>query len=130
VNKDIQKQWTDRLRSGDLVQGKGALHQGDGSLCCLGVLCEVAYEAGAVTRSQFTNAGQFHYGKYEEASVLPPEVIAWAGFPEGSYEQLRNPSVTEVEGTEQSLAELNDELEWNFEQIADVIDQAVKEGKL
>jgi hypothetical protein len=40
------KKWVTALRSGRFKQGRSVLNQGDRALCCLGVACEVAIEAG------------------------------------------------------------------------------------
>lgn len=49
MREDIKREWFDRLRSGKYHQGIGYLRQEKGlavTHCCLGILCEMALEAG------------------------------------------------------------------------------------
>lgn len=52
-NQEVMREWVSRLRSGDYIQGKGKLSytQDDGvrKHCCLGVLTDMAIEAGVTT---------------------------------------------------------------------------------
>lgn len=71
----IQQKWVDALRSGEYKQGAGRLrYSDDNSFCCLGVLCELAAQAGVI--------GPYDplEGRYDGASAtLPPSVMGWAG---------------------------------------------------
>jgi hypothetical protein len=120
MNSDVKQKWVEALRSGKYKQGTGALRDSDGMYCCLGVLCELAVEAGAASR---TNSGT--YGVRDEEgymidgsdSVLPQSVSVWAGL-----HGAANPMV--VFGTNHaSLADLNDNVGLSFERIADVIEE-------
>lgn len=52
MNADIKAAWVAALRSGEYQQGKGRLHIVDtNSYCCLGVLCDLAKQAGIVEES-------------------------------------------------------------------------------
>ena len=121
MNPVIKAQWISGLRSGEYVQGKGALSR-DGRLCCLGVLCEQAVKAGVISKLAVNNS--VYYGDSQEGSVLPDSVREWAGMPDtGIYSN--NPHVTLDDGGNASLAELNDGErygEHTFRQIADLID--------
>lgn len=50
MEKQRLNEWIAALRSGDWEQGSGTLQCGDGSFCCLGVLCDLidadAWEKG------------------------------------------------------------------------------------
>lgn len=52
-NQEVMREWVSRLRSGDYIQGKGKLSytEDDGvrKHCCLGVLTDMAVEAGVAT---------------------------------------------------------------------------------
>lgn len=123
-NVDNIKKWTAALRSGDYKQGANYLHAGGNSYCCLGVACEVYLKE---------NPGGVKVGDYgghktynSDDLSLPLPVQEWYGVASPS------PSVyldcTELncdcEGQAlRGLAELNDEGNWDFNQLADVIDR-------
>jgi hypothetical protein len=77
-----------RLRSGAYKQGEAALRKKgeDGepdTFCCLGVMCEVAVEAGVVT-VRYGGDERWSYDYVspdgtDESAYLPPAVIEWAG---------------------------------------------------
>lgn len=84
MDRRIRDEWTRRLRSGDHVQGVGALRRdvaGVPQYCCLGVLCEVAREAGVAVYDPVVGAYRSvadpASGDYN--GVLPPPVARWAG---------------------------------------------------
>jgi hypothetical protein len=122
VKLDIAKQWTEALRSGKYRQTLNMLKNTfdepseDGTkvgYCCLGVLCELAADAGILNRAE--NDGY----TYEDAegtyyTALPPVVLEWAGihFANG-WRSVDEPS----------LVGLNDEWGFSFEQIAEVIEK-------
>lgn len=122
MNPEIKAKWLERLRSGEIEQGTGFLAY-HGTRCCLGVLCDLAVEAGIATVESEDKVGRYltetdHYGCTRE---LPDEVSHWAGL-------LRNNPLinTRVLGDEDyaeevsSLAEANDG-GYTFNQIADII---------
>lgn len=41
MNKAMKKRWITALRSGEYKQARNMLHASDGSMCCLGVLCDI-----------------------------------------------------------------------------------------
>jgi hypothetical protein len=72
VNKKIADQWVADLRSGDFLQGTGALRgpnpeTGQPGYCCLGVLAYRAIERGGLPAVLM------------EAKILHTEVCRWAG---------------------------------------------------
>lgn len=129
MDPEIKAQWVAALRSGDFQQGKGVLHRvtdvnGNGTetheFCCLGVLSECAVAVGKAER-KFGDTGYFRY--YDPADdefggnghYLPRVVKVWAGFRDA------NPSLM-YEGDFHSLAELNDDFQLSFSEIADLIE--------
>lgn len=131
MNREVGDRWLAALRSGDYVQGAGKLHQfelvdgGDEGeerhrFCCLGVLCDLAYRDGAVTRTR--TAHVFLYGDVGEGDVLPPEVRVWAGLREN------DPVVDEVplsnwnDGSTQCDVDVEPT---SFAEIADMIEAEV-----
>jgi hypothetical protein len=87
MKADIAERWAQELESGAYPQTTGALHRTEPGeremqpvgLCCLGVLCELAYAEGVVTRRVFNDVGQIGYGTLISTSTLPIEVREWAG---------------------------------------------------
>lgn len=113
MNKDIKTQWVAALRSGEYTKGVGYLNAND-KFCCLGVLCDLAVEAGVTT---FTGGGG--YGAEREAQTLPAEVQNWA---ELQTSGGRLPGYFTVNHCH-SLWELNDTTGYSFEDIAAVIEE-------
>lgn len=80
---EIKERWVSELRSGNYEQGKIALKSVDDDgvtrYCCLGVLCEMAVEAGVIKSERVTkNQGLWAFGNYQ-TSGMPDEVMEWAG---------------------------------------------------
>lgn len=113
VNKENIQKWVDALRSGKYKQGSGRLRRpsagGDG-FCCLAVACDVYDENGW--------DGVRYAG---EDAYMPLRVSRWLGLPHqpavdvgicvGGHHETTN------------LIALNDTEGYNFQQIADVIEQ-------
>jgi len=129
---EVQAAWVKALRSGEFEQGTARLASEDvtdgrARYCCLGVLCELAYRAGVVeTRS---NPGHGREGtaflrfvEYDGMVTYPNRrVYEWAGIDGGhGGEGKVRPTAVPIAGA--SLAMLNDEERWSFEQIADLIE--------
>lgn len=128
-NQEVMQEWVRRLRSGDYGQGRGRLRRGD-RFCCLGVLCEIAFERGVVDRGMCNEPLSYLLDNgtvgvqgtgaytYNGASTMPGgEVYAWAGIPEG---HTNNVGAAEPV-TAYSLAHRND-AGLPFDRIADVIE--------
>jgi hypothetical protein len=80
LNEQIKAAWLTALRSGDYKQGTGYLCQ-HGQHCCLGVLSQLAVEAGAAKaevdgdRIRYTSPTDPHLG----SMAMPPMAVArWA----------------------------------------------------
>lgn len=139
MNPEVRRLWLDALRSGDYRQGTGLLRRvdaasGDAYHCCLGVLCELAVEAGVVRRTE-TRVDDVDGGVDADADTVvdgdrvtsyaagtykfpPPEVLHWAGL------RGANP-VVEVEEEPRTLVNLNDVQEAPFTAIADAIERSL-----
>jgi hypothetical protein len=118
MNEDIKAKWLAKLRDPETKQGRGYLKLADGSMCCLGVLCELAVEEGVdvkvekpIADSAFT--GRYSYDNAE--GVLPHSVRVWAGMFDA------NPVINGPAGIN-TLAGLNDG-GYTFAKIADVIEE-------
>jgi hypothetical protein len=112
MDPGIRARWTAALRSGDYEQGRGALRT-DYGFCCLGVLCDLAARDGVVEAVQ-DESGYWQYD--DETGRLPRSVFEWADL-DDSNPQVMIHGMYLVE-----LATLNDDLRWDFDAIADVID--------
>lgn len=90
MKADVAAELSKRLKSGDYKQGDAFLCQiprdEDNLYCCLGVLSEMALEAGAVHAKEANGLRYYadHNVKYEDdygwySRTLAPAVIKWAG---------------------------------------------------
>lgn len=90
MNEDIKAQWIENLTNGRYEQARGSLvkveEDGSKRFCCLGVLCDMAVQAGVVPEPVI-GADGYHYGYGAQAdfSVLPNEVAEWAGINNYGY---------------------------------------------
>lgn len=133
MNPEIKAKWVEALRSGKYKQGTGKLRRLTRTLmglpdvstdqfCCLGVLCELAIEAGVIDQPNRA-FGSYRYGTDHDADLLPREVGLWAGIDQ------RDPRVVTghdlIEGpTCYSLSVVNDSGE-SFETIAGYIEKSL-----
>lgn len=120
MNPDIKAQWVAALRSGNYKQGRGRLrrewqgHPGEYQYCCLGVLCELAVEAGIATREDYYYASAVNPND-RDYTHPPVAVERWAGLASSS-----------PQAGERSLIQMNDALAddcYTFSQIADAIER-------
>ena len=126
MKEDIAKAWIDRLESGELKQGRGSLltiyrnEEGeiiDCEYCGMGVLCQLAVEAGVTVMSR---NGSF--GVTLEKSQLPLEVVEWAGmvFPlsrTGRFGNAPLDSVVAMNDSDKSFHEIAEVLRKNWEKL-------------
>ncbi len=124
MNPAIKARWTAALRSGKYEQGAFKLNS-QGKFCCLGVLCEIAREAGVVEAVHYGNGISYapvdvdHYinaSDYED-TILPRAVSAWAGLETGSPSVFVDADRTKL----QPLTILNDNGK-PFAEIANLIE--------
>lgn len=111
LDPDVKARWLDALRSGHYKQARGALAKdkiGDpcrvnnaASLCCIGVLGRIENIDGELTGDVL-----------DGFTALEPEIAI-----ENEYGESSTSGVGYV------LAALNDEAKWNFNQIADWIEE-------
>jgi hypothetical protein len=148
VKPEIKERWIEALESGKYRQTQGHLQVKDGAdseyrdgYCCLGVLCELAVEDGVVNVKTNRNVYgitevEYFSGDPDESvdsstTELPEAVVEWAGLSEinpnvslpiTGWPQLASSEDFGPEDTATiSLAELNDEYEFNFHDIARVV---------
>lgn len=83
LKEDVKIAWIDALLSGDYPQTKYLLHTPDG-YCCLGVLCDLAVQAGVIGRPKYREFSEpsgsyYRYGDAELGADYPPRaVMEWA----------------------------------------------------
>jgi hypothetical protein len=113
MKQDIAEDWQKRLRSGEFPQGCHTLRSHDGKYCCLGVLCEMAAEAGIIEPAVLDEVLCVYTYCGHQASVLPIAVMSWAGM------QTRS-GMLSSDDESNSLSSLNDTGK-TFPEIATVI---------
>lgn len=117
MNPEIKVLWVKALRSGKYRQGKHTLGKPGrcaahgAKFCCMGVLCELAVDAGIIERKVILTSQREEIYEYGGRSVfVPVEVEVWAGL------QETNPLASQ-----RTLAKHNDKGE-SFSSIAEIID--------
>lgn len=78
MNREIRDQWVEELESGRFPQGRNVLRSTDDKYCCLGVLCEIAVQAGVIEPPIEATYDAYKYGGWSVGS-LPDSVLAWSG---------------------------------------------------
>lgn len=120
MNIEIGERWVKTLRSGKYKQGKGFLERlrgTGGEFCCLGVLCNLAFEEGVVERREGERAAY-----YAGANAwLPEEVREWAGM-----SSLYGDIPSSCSPDSRPLSELNDD-GTSFVEIAGIIEAHMEE---
>lgn len=131
MKRSIRDAWVNALRSGEYTQGTGNLHmvtpEGQHEYCCLGVLCDLAEQAGEVNSKRIDGTHRVAYTyaaegdgpvrEWSETHFAPAPVRKWSGLASG------DPTVDA--DVPRSLSELNDELHLTFDQIADLIEHGI-----
>lgn len=93
MNKDVKAKWLARLRDPSIVQGTGRLctidswpdgverrHEVRHAFCCLGVLAQLAAEAGVIPAPVLDGQGALRYYVYDGSYThLSRKVTEWAG---------------------------------------------------
>lgn len=133
MNPEVKAKWIAALRSGDYKQTQYHLRD-DYGFCCLGVLCDI-YASEHIdaewidatdTYKQLTSKSET--GKEQVFEILdntenlPEAVLNWAGKDVLSYLDINKPD-TAYKLPRQSLQNLNDAWLYDFNRIADLIEQ-------
>lgn len=134
MNQEIKNRWVAWLRANVDKQTRGRLNRiatidpknTPVGFCCLGGLCELAVADGVITSWSHLEHGDslLTYGNSDGSwsdAVLPQSVVDWAGLEEDDPE-VNVPGDDATEPTRTGLTYVNDELRYNFNQIADLID--------
>lgn len=126
MKKRVMQMWVQALRSGGYPQTHGHLRdEQDGvtHYCCLGVLCDLHAQHGRTgewSGTAYTDAARGE--RSTEYDVPTKAVLAWAGL------KSPNPTVRDPDpGEGATIAELNDNDGWTFDQLANLIEQRWEE---
>jgi len=115
MNTEIKAKWVGALRSGEYKQGRDYLHRDDGSMCCLGVLCEIHKKEN---NQKWNLSEKEHCFYYLDRETLPPKEVAdWADLP-----MLENGPIVQIGDRKSAIAILNDD-GVTFEELADAIEE-------
>jgi hypothetical protein len=117
MNLVVKELWIKELRSGKRAQCTGLLVEHDGgkrSYCCIGVLESLAVREGVIKKFKRKKAsGDDNWSGKAESIVPSDETQEWAGLRVGQ----------KGIGPWAQLAKLNDTEGFNFNQIADWIEE-------
>jgi hypothetical protein len=118
MNPEVKQKWVKALRSGQYKKGTGSLRTGsihqDGEYCCLGVLCDIYAKEQTI--------GWNYNSILNSTEYLPSKVAEWAWL--DSYDPTIKVSIPEnQEEAIFSLSSINDLHDYNFNKIADLIEQ-------
>lgn len=135
--QEIKVQWVAALRSGLFRQGDGLLKctepGGITKHCCLGVLCELAEQAGIVRTDHIAIDPDPAYGHTPPVikttydgmgEFLPKSVTTWAGLDVGVWSDTPGDPCVVDDGAYRHLTYLNDAAT-PFDEIADLIDASL-----
>lgn len=116
-HKERIREWVEALRSGQYQQGREVLRETD-KHCCLGVACAVTNLGHWEKESSFMGSIHYYYKVEEEKDfmLLPEAVCEYYGF-------NRNNPIVKHNGIEMELTTANDKYRFDFNKIADLIEQ-------
>lgn len=118
------KDWTNALRGlgkRKYNQGSNYLRRGDDTFCCLGVLCDlVEPERWSIGLRQNAHGIKYFVLGIDSDVVLASQVLP---------DHLKHKFGID-ESTEEALTQYNDSGQFTFEEIADIIDAHIFDGKL
>lgn len=114
MNPEIKAKWVEALRSGRYEQCESKLWDGYGGFCCLGVLSDIKRKESKASRERFFEKQN---RDAEDAEFLSPAVMAWAGL------VTPDPVIGCDSGEELRATHANDEANYSFNEIADLIEK-------
>jgi len=128
--KKYADKWVKALRSGNYQQGKGALCK-DNNFCCLGVLCDVIKDDFDIKEISSPHGIRYSFEDSESNFCIPIDLVPKLGL------KSTDPSVPTPETVHSNyyrnfdgkigLSTLNDNLEFDFNKIADLVEKHYKE---
>lgn len=121
MNPEVKEQWLAALRSGEYVQGKNYLAApdinapGEHVFCCLGVLTQLAVDEGVVDWDEEVDENE-EFSINNNTGNLDKQVMEWAGIDSAT-------GYCPGGGDLSSLVRCNDNLNYDFDEIADTIEK-------
>lgn len=123
------RNWVTKLRSGEYTQAQSTLHPYKGGFCCLGVLCDMVSPEAWDTEAE--NDEGYIVNEGDEIYWIDPD--ADETLYGASHQRMSESSLPEslrdrlglCDHEVDFLVELNDNLEYSFEQIADSIERYI-----
>lgn len=118
MNNEIKKEWVTALRSGNYKQGKSHLRNLDDSYCCAGVLCDILVRKGS---GEWKRDSSESYYTYEGSGYsLTGEVLEKV-----EILGMKQDLMCDMNGSRgrHSIYYMNDNLDLNFSEIADIIEE-------
>jgi hypothetical protein len=115
MKKNIKEKWLAALRSGDYQQTDSALRTTKG-FCCLGVLCDLYDKTKRQNNWEFLGDVKYRHLDNMYGS-LPDAVMQWAGL------DSEDPLIVRSRSHSVCLSELNDQENYSFKKIANVIEK-------
>lgn len=120
MNQRIKEDWVALLRYGDLPQIRDTLTSSRGN-CCLGVLCELAYEEGIINRDDIDPRSTKYYSSLEADESFDGENWSITGLPL-AVQKWADLDYSPWTKNNDALADINDQGA-TFKQIADIIER-------
>jgi hypothetical protein len=120
MKPELKKRWVDALRSGKYQQTDSALEDANGH-CCLGVACSLFADEMGLSISEY--GPNQEYSKFDgRHDYLPDRAQKFLELTETGIlpKTVADPKTGYIYA---SLASLNDDANYTFRQIADVIDE-------
>jgi len=111
MNQEIKQRWISKLRSGEYKQGKNRLKNLDGSMCCLGVLCEL-YREDHPGIEWIECIPDNSFSILNSVDILPKSIMIWAEL---------NSTCGNIGNL--TLGYMNDIANYDFNKIADIIEK-------
>jgi hypothetical protein len=105
TKEEVREMWIERLETTEIRQATGVLGKSSGERCCLGVLCDIAVELGAIPPPEAdAPSGLLRYGRMLELgdagtiSYLPNAVsrLVGMGSNDGRPHTSTLPSLTQM----------------------------------
>lgn len=128
-NKERVQKLIDALRSGEFKQIKGKIKSDEGH-CCLGVACEVfKKETGTGNWIQVNSLPgariefRMNLDDWSAGDYLPVAVRDWYGF------DVDDPRLIAGQNDFKNATTMNDQMDWNFNQIADAFERTMNNAE-
>jgi hypothetical protein len=131
MDPEVRKKWVEALRSGKYEQNKHGLcavdpDGGDGMAhCCLGVLCELALEGGAlsVARRKVDESGRVWF--VGRSAYLPGDVVKWSGLPDSNPTVWFSDAIAHLGDRDTQRARASGALSHDFVTLSELNDAGV-----